>query len=207
MRNRFFIISLFVALSAMAGVAFAQSSLPSGYGPAGQGGQRQSPPGVFGQVTAINGTTITITDSRNNTTYTIDASSAAVTKNGAASSIASIAVGDTIMVRGTTNGDSVMAASVSDGFGGQGNFSGSGRTGSSTPHFNASGTRGGFGNGNRPSDTPSFASGTFPGTHNSPSSSQSQNSTPNGNPNNQSHPGFFGSIMSFLGNIFGFFKF
>ncbi|MGB7957550.1 MAG: DUF5666 domain-containing protein [Minisyncoccia bacterium] len=202
MRNRFFIISLFVALSAMAGVAFAQSSLPSGYGPAGQGGQRQSPPGVFGQVTAINGTTITITDSRNNTTYTIDASSAAVTKNGAASSIASIAVGDTIMVQGTTSGDSVTATSIMDGFGG-GHGTYPGGHGSSTRPFNASGTP--HFSGTRPTGTPSgtppFASGTFPDYHgNFPSS------TPSSTPSVTTNQGFFGSIAGFFANIFSFFK-
>ena len=67
-------------------------------------------------MTAISGTTITITDSRNSTTYTVGASNATVTKNGAASSVAGIAIGDTISVQGTVSGDFVAATNIRDGF-------------------------------------------------------------------------------------------
>lgn len=194
MRKKLLAISILVPLSVVltAGAAFAQSSPPSGgYGHNGSGGFF----GVFGKVTAISGTTITITDSRNSTTYTVDASNATVTKNGPASSVSAIAVGDTIVVQGTTSGDSVTATSISDGVGGSGNYPNRGKSGSSTRPFNASGTY------SRPSGTPPFASGTFPGTHNFPSS------TPSSTPNVQVNPGFVGSIMNFFGSIFSWFKF
>ena len=181
-----FVASLSVALTA--GVAFAQSS-PSSYG----GGSRGQFSGVFGQVTAINGTSITITDSRNSTTYIVDVSNATVTKNGAASSVSNIAVGDTIVVQGATSGDSVTATSIMDGFGGHGTYTGG--HGSSTRPFNASGTYA------RSSGTPPFASGTFPGYHNNFPSS-----TPSSTPTVTTNQGFFGSIMGFFANIFSFFK-
>lgn len=202
MRNKFLAILIsVVALSAIlvAGAAFAQSSPPSGgYGRSGSGGFS----GVFGKVTAISGTTITITDSRNSTTYTVDASNATVTKNGAASSISSIVVGDTIVVQGTTSGDSVTATSIMDGFGG-GHGTYPGGHGSSTRPFNASGTP--HFSGTRPTGTPSgtppFASGTFPDYHgNFPSS------TPSSTPSVTTNQGFFGSIAGFFANIFSFFK-
>lgn len=197
----FLLIIAGIFTASLAGLAYAQTS-PGGYGGyRGQGGSGQASPGVFGQVTAISGTTITITDSRNSTTYTVGASNATVTKNGAASSVAGIAIGDTISVQGTVSGDSVAATNIRDGFGGTGNYSG-GRLGSSTRPFTASGTP--HFSGTRPTGTPSgtppFASGTFPGFHNFPSS------TPSSTPNVQVSRGFVGSIMNFFSGIFSFFK-
>lgn len=209
------VISSFVLV---AGTAFAQS-YPSAGGPGG-GGMGQ-PPGVFGQVAAINGATITITDSRNSTTYTIDASNASVTKNGSASSLSNIAVGDTIIVQGMVSGNSVTATSIMDGFGGNGGYPGRpGGIGSSTRPINASGTPPRSGArptgtpsstphlSNRPTGTPSgtppFASGTFPGYRNDSSSSTPTSITPTSTVGiNQ---GFFGSVMSFFANLFSFFK-
>lgn len=178
------------------------------------------PPGVFGQVTAINGTTITITDtdSRNSTTYTVDASNASVTKNGSASSLSNIAVSDTVMVQGTVNGNSVIATSILDGLGGSGNYPGRpGGMGSSTRPINTSGTPPRIGTrptgtpsstlriDNRPTGTPSgtppFASGTFPGYRN-----DSPSSTPVSTSTATVSQGFFGSVMSFFANLFSFFK-
>lgn len=189
MKNRGFLRNLGVSLAmvafiAVAGTALAQSS-PSGRGFSG----------VFGKVTAINGTTITITDNRNNTTYTVNASNATVTKNGAASSISGIAAGDTIVVQGTTSGSSVTATKISDGVGTSGNYPNGGKSGSSTRPFNASGTY------NRPSGTPPFASGTFPSHSNNFSSSTSSST-----PNVQVNSGFFGSITGFFAHILSFFK-
>ncbi len=194
MRKNFLVLSLFAASISMAltaGVAFAQSN--GGYGGAGRGQFS----GVFGQVTAINGTSITINDTRNSTTYTVDASNATVAKNGAAGSISDIAVGDTIVVQGTMSGDSVTATSIMDGFGGHGGYPGG--HGSSTRPFNASGTYG------RPSGTPPFASGTFLG-HDNNFPSSTQNPAPSSTPNVMVNQGFFGSIMGFFANIFSFFK-
>jgi hypothetical protein len=76
--------------------------------------------GVAGNVSAINGTTLTVVSKARpnggtSTTYTVDASSATVTKNGTASSVSNIAVGDTVMVQGTTSGTSVAAKTIRDG--------------------------------------------------------------------------------------------
>ena len=84
--------------------------------------------GVMGTVSAVNGTTLTVTSkARPNrgssatatvatpVTYTVDASSATVTKSGTASSVSAIAVGDTIMVRGTVSGTNVTAKTIMDG--------------------------------------------------------------------------------------------
>ncbi|HTP57197.1 MAG TPA: DUF5666 domain-containing protein [Candidatus Paceibacterota bacterium] len=84
------------------------------------GGRMMIRPGVFGTVSAVNGTTLTVTSTfgRNGgtvTTYTVDASSATVTKNGASSTVSAIAVGDTVMVQGTVNGTSVTATTIRDG--------------------------------------------------------------------------------------------
>jgi len=71
-------------------------------------------PVIAGKVSAINGTTVTMTNS-GNTTYTIDVSSAKITRPGATStSVSSIAVGDTVMVQGTVNGTLIIASSVID---------------------------------------------------------------------------------------------
>jgi len=77
----------------------------------GHGGGRGS--GVMGTVTAVNGSTITITG-KNGTIYSVDASSANVTKLETIS-VSDVQVGDSIGVQGTVSGDSVTAKSVMDG--------------------------------------------------------------------------------------------
>lgn len=86
-----------------------------GGGPGGEGGMMR--PGVFGSVTAVNGSTLTVTDARNNTVYTVDASSATVMKDGSNSSLSSISVGDKVAVQGTVTGTSVKATNIRDGAG------------------------------------------------------------------------------------------
>ena len=119
-------------------VAFAQTATPT-TAPAAAGawggarghltGGRM--PGVFGTVSAVSGTTLTVTSTMpqrpasgtttatppttTTTTYTVDASSATVTKANAASSVSAIAVGDTVMVQGTVSGTSVTAKTIRDG--------------------------------------------------------------------------------------------
>ena len=92
-------------------------------------------PGIFGTVSAINGSSITVnsTNGKTNlvTTYTVDASNAVVTKSGTTSSISAIAIGDTLMINGTITGTSVVAKNIHDGIppqgkGGMGNFQGDG---------------------------------------------------------------------------------
>jgi hypothetical protein len=85
------------------------------HGGAMRGGNR----GVFGSVTAISGTTLTVASkgfgaNAAATTYTVDASGATVKKAGAASTFSAIAVGDTVMVQGTVSGTSVTATAVND---------------------------------------------------------------------------------------------
>ena len=70
-------------------------------------------PVIAGTVTAVSGSTITITN-KSNVAYTIDASAAKITKGDAAGTAASIAVGDVILAQGTVNGTSVTAVTVND---------------------------------------------------------------------------------------------
>lgn len=103
-----------------------------------------TPPAAVGKVTAVNGTTITLSGMARPatkgaapvaTTYTIDASSATITKLSAPTakgakpteatiSASNIAVGDMLMVEGTANGSSITATSITDdagfGMGGKG---------------------------------------------------------------------------------------
>jgi len=85
-------------------------------------------PGVFGTVSAISGTTLTITSkagprTENGSsaatpiTYTVNAGTAVVTKDNATSSLSSVTVGDTVMVMGTVSGTTVTATSIHDGMG------------------------------------------------------------------------------------------
>jgi hypothetical protein len=76
-----------------------------------------APLGGDGNVTAINGTTITMQEEADEggATYTVDASNATVTKDGATASLSDIKVGDKIFTQGTTNGTSVTATTVSLG--------------------------------------------------------------------------------------------
>ena len=102
--------------------------------------------GIFGSVTAISGTTLTVTGQQGfgstttaSVTYTVDASNATVRKAQATSStISNIAIGDKVMIQGTVTGTSVVATSIFDGIGGQGMRGPQGgrvRTASSTAPF------------------------------------------------------------------------
>ena len=76
--------------------------------------------GIRGTVSAISGTSITMTgvaapNRGTAITYTVDASSATVMKSGAASSVSNIAVGDTIIVQGTVSGTNITAKTIRDG--------------------------------------------------------------------------------------------
>jgi hypothetical protein len=138
---RFGLPALAVATSigiGFAGITSAQSA------PAAQNGA-QAPhertmgerPAVVGKITAISGTTLTVSsagmrgDSSSATTYTVDASAAKIVKGsvGAAPSeatVSSLAVGDTVAVDGTLSGTSVVATKVMDGFRGPGFMRGRG---------------------------------------------------------------------------------
>ncbi|MGH7141048.1 MAG: DUF5666 domain-containing protein [Minisyncoccia bacterium] len=150
MKNK---VGLVIIGSAMAGslllsgtalAAAPQTPPQGGHGQwMGHGGApNQMPPGVFGSVTAINGSTLTV-ESRGfgksastTTDYTVNASGATVTKNGASASLSSIATGDMVMVQGTISGTSVTATAIRDGMskGGPGmGRGGFGKYASSTP--------------------------------------------------------------------------
>jgi hypothetical protein len=79
-------------------------------------------PGVFGTVSAVNGTTLTVTSKggpvnqgSSGTTYTVNASGATVIKNGATSTVSAIVTGDTVMVQGAVSGTTITATKISDG--------------------------------------------------------------------------------------------
>lgn len=78
-------------------------------------------PGISGKVTAVSGTTLTVTGN-NNTVYTITAANAKAEKMVAkekptAMDVSAIAVGDTVHVMGTLNGTTVTATNIIDGVG------------------------------------------------------------------------------------------
>lgn len=82
------------------------------------------PRGIHGTVSAISGTTLTITATNpkdsTTSTYTVDASSAKVLKGDGTtkptdSTVSSVAVGDTVMVDGEISGTSVTAKMIIDG--------------------------------------------------------------------------------------------
>jgi hypothetical protein len=75
--------------------------------------QGNGEPVVGGNVTAISGTTLTVTNT-SNVPYTINAASATVVVKGASSTLANVAVGDNVIVQGTVNGNSVTASSIID---------------------------------------------------------------------------------------------
>src|SRR5882672_6216573 len=97
--NKKYVASVaFVGLTlsfALVAPAFAKTMMPLNF--QNGMGQLQRGPGVVGKVSAVNGNTITVMDSKKNTTYTVDASTATVNKNGAVSMVSSIVVGDMIM--------------------------------------------------------------------------------------------------------------
>ena len=85
------------------------SGMMHGFGPGGRG----KGPGVHGTVSAINGNTLTITNT-DGTSYTVDASAAEVSKMTTLS-VSDIKVGDTVGVEGTVSGTSVTAKHIMDG--------------------------------------------------------------------------------------------
>lgn len=89
--------------SSSAPMRHATSTLPQGNGE----------PVVGGKVTAISGSTLTITNA-SNVTYTVDATNATVNAKGQSSSLANVAVGDNLVVQGTVNGNAVVASSIID---------------------------------------------------------------------------------------------
>ena len=79
----------------------------------GFGGGHGGPRGETGKITAVNGSTVTITDSKGNT-YTIDASSSKLEKISTIS-VSDLAVGDTISADGPISGTTITAKNIMDG--------------------------------------------------------------------------------------------
>ncbi len=91
-------------------------------GPRGEGDARPAmnpavagdgQPVVLGTVTAVTGTTITMTN-KSNVAYTINAETAKILSAGRPSTIANVAVGDKLIVQGTVNGTAITATTVLD---------------------------------------------------------------------------------------------
>ena len=140
--KKFITVATGLVLAASVAVpAFAQVGNPGssqGSGARGQGNGTQAPGhqagrqggdngngmmnrGVVGTVSAISGSTITLSgrqgfaSTTTMTTYTVNASSAVVRKGNATSTVSAIAVGDKVMVQGTVTGTSVTAKVIIDG--------------------------------------------------------------------------------------------
>jgi hypothetical protein len=115
------------------------------------GSQGEREPGVAGKVSAVSGTTITLTDKKRSdkdstdstgTTYTVDAGGATVKKmaegtDGKPSettiAVSDIAVGDMIMVKGTVSGTTVTATEIRTGNPGKGHEGKAGPQGKGGP--------------------------------------------------------------------------
>ncbi|HEV3245493.1 MAG TPA: DUF5666 domain-containing protein [Candidatus Paceibacterota bacterium] len=94
----------------------AQGGLPPGQrkGPGALGSlQGNGEPVIGGSVTAISGTTLTVTN-KSSVTYSVDAANATVVVKNATSSVSAIQTGDNVFVQGTVNGSAVTASSVID---------------------------------------------------------------------------------------------
>ncbi len=93
----------------------------NGMGRMGHGKGGMMKPGVFGTVSSIDGTTITVSGKQGfganatTTTFTVDATNAKIMKSGAAGTISSIAVGDMIMGQGILTGTNLVATMIRDG--------------------------------------------------------------------------------------------
>ncbi|MDE1874589.1 MAG: hypothetical protein KGI79_00095 [Patescibacteria group bacterium] len=123
-----------LAGAAAAAPAFAQTAQPP-MGPGLREGQvsgraqngmmmrvSDRPPGVFGTVTAINGTSLSVASmgfgpNAATTTYSVDASNATIFKGDATTTVSGIATGDRIAVEGSISGTNVTATIIHDGFG------------------------------------------------------------------------------------------
>jgi hypothetical protein len=92
------------------GVLMMRSGNKSGQMPASQG---NGEPVVAGTISAINGSTLTITN-KSNVTYNVDVTNAKITAGQTASSLSSLKVGDAVVIQGTVNGTSITASSLID---------------------------------------------------------------------------------------------
>lgn len=70
-------------------------------------------PVVLGTVSAVNGSTLTITN-KSNVTYTVDVASAKITQGKNTILVSGVVVGDNIVVQGVVNGNSIVASNIID---------------------------------------------------------------------------------------------
>ncbi|MGD0976905.1 MAG: DUF5666 domain-containing protein [Minisyncoccia bacterium] len=70
-------------------------------------------PVIAGTISAISGSTLTVTN-KSNITYTVDATNAKIVQGQNTITISSISVGDSVVIQGTVNGTSVTASSIID---------------------------------------------------------------------------------------------
>ncbi len=129
-------IAAIVAASSLAVVmpAFAQENVGIGAGAQVQAGihdgidgvrRAGAAPGIFGTVSAVNGSTLSVTarmapssaSGVSSTVYTVDASNARIYKDGATTTVpvSDISVGDIVVVQGTVTGTNVAATVIRDG--------------------------------------------------------------------------------------------
>jgi hypothetical protein len=73
--------------------------------------QGNGQPVVAGTITAITGTTLTLTN-KSNVTYTAEVGTAKIIVKGATSTLTSVKVGDSIIIQGTVNGTIITATTV-----------------------------------------------------------------------------------------------
>ena len=131
-KGKYLAVAGFVLSLAVAVPAFAQTgtSASAGVGMGMRRGMMPGTPGVMGTVSAVNGTTLTVTGktwgpktaagatATASITYTVDASNAQVFKDGATSTISNVATGDMVMVQGTVTGSNIAATVIRDGMNG-----------------------------------------------------------------------------------------
>jgi len=70
-------------------------------------------PVVAGTISAISGSTLSITN-KSNVSYTVDASNAKIVQGQNTVTISNVTVGDSVVIQGTVNGNSIVASSVID---------------------------------------------------------------------------------------------
>jgi hypothetical protein len=75
--------------------------------------QGNGEPVVGGTVTAISGSSLTVTN-KSNVTYTVDGSSATVVKGNVSSSLADVSVNDNVLIQGAVSGTNVTATTILD---------------------------------------------------------------------------------------------
>ena len=75
--------------------------------------QGNGQPIIAGTLSAINGSSLTVS-TKSNVTYTVDASSAKIVQGQTVATLANLAVGDSVVIQGAVSGTSVTASSVID---------------------------------------------------------------------------------------------